>query len=207
VKRKIVLTLTCITAIFISAFGIYNQADGESKVQPMYGSLLIDGYDFKNDVGPKGTIIYDPEKNEFRGTYIGLKMPEGRRSIFAWVHDTVNQKSEYIGPVGWLRSDTGGKRRGKFTISVPDKFKGGNFGSYEIIGFTAEKTSSLKVTGGVIEVLEKPAAPSGSDINAKLKPAFYLYAPLPGSDTEIHYCGHGGDFFFAKDLDKQFCYD
>ncbi|MDE0506803.1 MAG: hypothetical protein OXI86_22225, partial [Candidatus Poribacteria bacterium] len=171
------------------------------------GSLLIDGYDFKNDVGPKGTIIYDPEKNEFRGTYIGLKMPKGRKSIFAWVHDTVNQKSEYIGAVGWLRNDTGGKRRGKFTISVPDKFKGGNFGSFEVIGFTAEKTSFLNVTEEGIEVLEKPTEPSGSDIRDNLKPAFYLYAPLPGSDTEIHYCGHGGDFFFAKDLDKQFCYD
>lgn len=199
--------LACIAVIFISASGIYTYAAGESKVQPMYGSLLIDGYDFKNDVGPKGTIIYDPEKNEFRGTYIGLKMPEGRRSIFAWVHDTVNQKSEYIGPVGRLRNDTGGKRRGKFTISVPDKFKGGNFGFYEIIGFTAEKTSSLNVSKEGIEVLVKPTEPSGSDIRKNLKPAFYLYAPLPGSDTEIHYCGHGGDFFFAKDLDKQFCYD
>ena len=206
-KQKIVLILTCIAVIFIATFGTHNYADGESKVQPMYGSLLIDGYDFKNDVGPKGTIIFDPEKNEFRGSYIGLKMPAGRKSIFAWVHDTVNQKSEYIGAVGWLRNDTGGKRRGKFTISVPDKFKGGNFGSFEIIGFTAEKTSFLNVTKEVIEVLEKPTEPSGSDIRDNLKPAFYLYAPLPGSDTEIHYCGHGGDFFFAKDLDKQFCYD
>ena len=206
-KRKIASILTCIAVTLIAAFGAYNYADGESKVQPMYGSLLIDGYDFKNDVGPKGTIIYDPEKNEFRGSYIGLKMPKGRKSIFAWVHDTANQKSEYIGAVGWLRNDTGGKRRGKFTISVPDKFKGGNFGSYEIIGFTAEKTSFLNVTKEGIEVLEKPTEPSGSDIRDNLKPAFYLYAPLPGSDTEIHYCGHGGDFFFAKDLDKQFCYD
>ena len=206
-KRKNALILSCVAVIFIAAFGTHNHADGESKVQPMYGSLLIDGYDFKNDVGPKGTIIYDPEKNEFRGSYIGLKMPAGRKSIFAWVHDTVNQKSEYIGPVGWLENNTGGKRRGKFTISVPDKFKGGNFGSFEIIGFTAEKTSFLNVTKEGIEVLEKPSEPSGSDIRENLKPAFYLYAPLPGSDTEIHYCGHGGDFFFAKDLDKQFCYD
>ena len=53
-KRKIALTLTCIVVILVSAFGIYNQADGKSKVQPMYGSLLIDGYDFKNDVGTEG---------------------------------------------------------------------------------------------------------------------------------------------------------
>ena len=99
-KHEIALTLTCMAVLFVSAFGIYSQANGESKVQPMYGSLLIDGYDFKNDVGPKGTIIYDAEKNEFRGTYIGLKMPKGRKSIFAWVHDTVNQKSEYIGVAG-----------------------------------------------------------------------------------------------------------
>jgi hypothetical protein len=70
--------------------------------------------------------------------------------------------------------------------------------------FTSEKTSYIK---NGTEVVEKPTEPSGSDILAKLKPAFYLYAPLPGADTQRHYCGHGQDFFFAKDLDKQFCYD
>ena len=41
----------------------------------------------------------------------------------------------------------------------------------------------------------------------KLKPAFYLFAKLPGADTELHYCGHGQDFFYAKAPEKQFCYD
>jgi hypothetical protein len=186
------------------AWTVQGQEGKNKKVQPMYGGFLIDGYDFKKDVGPKGTIVYDKEANEFRGTYAGLKMPRGRRAIFAWLHDTVNQKTEYLGPVGWLQVATGGKKKGKFRIKVPDKFKNGNFGSYEIIGFTAEKTSSLK---GGTEVVEVPKEPSGSDILAKLKPAFYLFAALPGADTDLNYCGHGLDFFFAKDLENQLCYD
>ena len=164
-KRRIVLALAMVSIVCGFALTVHSQMGQKGEVQPMYGSLFIDGYDFKNDIGPKGTIIYHEEQNEFRGTYIGLKMPEGRRSIFAWVHDTVNQKSEYIGPVGWLKANTAGKKRGKFTIQVPDKFKGGNFGSYEIIGFTAEKTSALKVTKEGIEVVEKPTEPSGSDFS------------------------------------------
>ncbi|MCZ6679469.1 MAG: hypothetical protein O7E52_19740 [Candidatus Poribacteria bacterium] len=202
--KRMLLTLGLVAVACGYALTVGSQTGQKHEVQQMYGSLLIDGYDFKKDIGPKGTIIYDEEKNEFRGTYIGLKMPQGRRSIFAWVHDTVNQKSEYLGPVGWLQVETGGKKKGKFTIKVPDQFKGGNFGSYELIGFTAEKTSYIK---NGTEVVEKPTEPSGSDIDAKLKPAFYLNAPLPGADTQVHYCGHGGDFFVAKDLDKQFCYD
>ena len=38
-------------------------------------------------------------------------------------------------------------------------------------------------------------------------PAFFLFAKLPGADTDLHYCGHGQDFFYAKDLNKQTCYD
>ncbi|NIR98907.1 MAG: hypothetical protein GWO39_12520, partial [Gammaproteobacteria bacterium] len=83
------------------------------------------------------------DRNEFTGFYTGLKMPPGKRAIFAWAHDTVNQKSRYLGAVGWLKKGTAGKNKGKFTVQVPDEFKGGDFGSYEIIGFTAEPTNYL----------------------------------------------------------------
>ena len=174
------------------------------EVVPMMGGVIIDGYDFGNDIGPKGSIAFDEGSGEFVGYYNGLKMPPGRRAIFAWVHDTVNQKSEYLGPVGWLKLDTAGKNKGSFRIPVPARFRGGDFGSHEIIGFTAEKTSSLD---GDNNVLEKPGEPSGSDIQKSLKPAFYLFAALPGADTELHYCGHGQDFFYAKAPEKQICYD
>ncbi len=173
-------------------------------VSPLLGGLLIDGYDFQNDIGPKGSIAFDKEKGEFVGYYNALKMPAGRRAIFAWVHDTVNQKSEYIGPVGWLKKDTSGKNKGRFRFAVPSKYRSGDFGSNEIIAFTAEKTSSLD---GDNNVLAKPSEPSGSDIQKSLKPAFYLFAALPGADTELHYCGHGQDFFYAKAPEKQICYD
>ena len=98
---------------------------------------------------------------------------------------------------------TGGKKKGRFTIKVPGEFKGGNFGSYEIIAFTSEKTNFIKGN----RALTKPKAPAGSDIQKSFKPAFYLFAALPGADTEQHYCGHGQDFFFAKAPNKQTCYD
>ena len=173
------------------------------EVIPMYGGVIIEGYDYKKDLGPKGSIAYDEATNEFVGSYNGLKMPEGRRAVFAWLHDTVNQKTEYLGAVGWLKTGTGGKNKGRFRIKAPDQFQGGDFGSYEIIGFTAEKTGLLKGA----KVVEKPTEPSGSELIATLKPAFYLFAALPGADTEQHYCGHGQDFFFAKAPEKQFCYD
>ena len=172
-------------------------------VQPMLGGVLIDGYDYGKDIGPKGSIIYNERKNEFKGSYNGLKMPRGRRAIFAWLHDTVNQKSTYLGPVGWLKVGTGGKNKGRFTIKAPERFKGGNFGSYEIIGFSAEKTGYLDGT----RVKTKPGEPSGSDIQKTFKPAFYLFAALPGADTELSYCGHGQDFFYARAPEKQTCYD
>ena len=189
---------------FVIALAVFATASMGKEVAPMYGGLLIDGYDFGNDIGPKGSIVFDAASGEFVGAYNGLKMPAGRRSIFAWVHDTVNQKWEYIGPVGWLKTGTAGKNKGRFRIPVPSKFKGGDFGSYEIIGFTAEKTSYLKDGATVVQ---QPAEPSGSDIQKSLKPAYYLFAALPGADTELFYCGHGQDFFYAKAPEKQVCYD
>ena len=174
------------------------------EVVQMLGGVIIDGYDFKTDIGPKGSVAFDAETGEFVGSYNALKMPPGRRAIFAWVHDTVNQKSEYIGPVGWLKKDTGGKNKGRFRIAVPEKFKSGDFGSYEILGFSSEATASIDGSGNVVT---QPSEPAGSDIQKSLKPAFYLFAALPGADTELHYCGHGQDFFYAKAPEKQICYD
>lgn len=174
------------------------------EVVPMLGGVLIDGYDFGADIGPKGSVAFDESTGEFIGAYNGLKMPAGRRAIFAWVHDTVNQKSEYIGPVGWLKAGTAGKDKGRFRIAVPEKFRSGDFGSNEILGFTSEETAYIDDSGAADTT---PSEPSGSDIQAELKPAFYLYAALPGADTDLHYCGHGQDFFYAKAPEKQVCYD
>jgi len=174
------------------------------EVVPMLGGVLIDGYDFGADIGPKGSIAFDESTGEFVGFYNGMKMPEGRRAIFAWVHDTVNQTSEYIGPVGWLKNGTAGKDKGAFKFAVPAKFRSGNFGSNEIIAFSAESTAYISGNGVAATV---PSEPSGSAIQKELKPAFYLYAALPGADTDLHYCGHGQDFFYAKAPEKQVCYD
>lgn len=198
--RKLIQVFALQGAVLMLSFLAVQAAE---NVEPMFGGVLIDGYNFGKDIGPKGTIIYHENANEFTGTYNGLKMPAGKRAIFAWVHDTVNQKSTYIGPVGWLKKGTGGRNKGKFRIKLPSRFRGGNFGSNEIIGFTAEKTSRLKGT----KVVSRPSEPSGSKTLPSLKPAFYLFAKLPGADTELHYCGHGQDFFYAKAPDKQFCYD
>ena len=174
------------------------------EVVPMMGGVIIDGYDFGKDIGPKGSIAFDESSGEFVGYYNAMKMPAGRRAIFAWLHDTVNQKTEYLGPVGQLKMETGGKKKGTFRVPVPEQYRNGTFASYEIIAFSAEKTSSLDANN---KVLEKPSTPAGSDIQKALKPAFYLFAALPGADTALHYCGHGQDFFYAKAPEKQTCYD
>lgn len=174
------------------------------EVVPLMGGVIIDGYDFGKDIGPKGSIAFDEKKGEFVGHYNGLKMPKGRHSIFAWVHDTVNQKWEYIGPVGKLKTGTAGKNKGSFRIPVPEKYRGGDFGSYEFIGFSSEKDSFMDASG---KALSEPTEPAGSDLQKSLKPAYYLYAALPGADTELHYCGHGQDFFYARAPEKQICYD
>ena len=171
------------------------------EIQPMYGGWMTAGYDWAaRPIGPKGSIAYDKRKNVFQGSYTGLAMPPGRRAIFAWLHDTVNQKTRYLGAVGWLKKYTGGPDKARFSIRVPSQYRCGKFGSYEIIAFSSEKTSSLKGT----QVLEKPSKPSG---NKAQNPAFYLFAALPGADTNQIYCGHGQDFAFAKAPKKQRCYD
>lgn len=189
--------------ILIAAIGWLFSPVQAKEVIPMFGGVIIDGYDFAKDDGPKGSVSYDAKKNQFKGAYTDLKMPKGRKAIFAWLHDTVNQKTTYLGSVGWLKNATAGKNKGRFTINVPDKYKGGNFGSNEILAFTAERTKYIKGN----KVVTVPKSPSGSKIQRSLKPAFYLFAALPGADTTLSYCGHGQDFFYAKAPEKQTCYD
>ncbi len=171
------------------------------EIRPMFGGWLTAGYDWsKKPVGPKGSVAYDEKKNQFKGSYTGLAMPPGRRAIFAWLHDTVNQKTTYLGPVGWLKKGTGGQDKGRFAISLGAKYKGGNFGSNEILAFSSEKTGALNGR----KVVQRPSRPSG---NKAQNPAFYLFAALPGADTNQIYCGHGLDFAFVKAPEKQRCYD
>ncbi len=73
--RITVITVMCLAAAAMLATGVHAQ-----QVRPMIGGVLIDGYDFGKDIGPKGTISYDKSKNEFKGTYAGLRMPPGRRA-------------------------------------------------------------------------------------------------------------------------------
>ena len=187
--------------IFITALLLTLGLSDAKDIEPMYGGWMTAGYDWgAKPVGPKGSIAFDKRANAFTGSYTGLAMPPGRRAIFAWLHDTVNQKTRYLGPVGWLKNNTGGQDKGRFTIRAPSQYRGGKFGTYEIIAFSSEKTTFLKGW----QVLEKPSKPSA---NKTQNPAFYLFAKLPGADTNRIYCGHGQDFAYAKAPKKQKCYD
>lgn len=195
IKSAFVLAL----ALPLASAGVFAK-----NIWPMYGGLLIDGYNMQAmPTGPKGSIAYDAKKNVFKGSYTGLQLPKGRGALFAWLHDTVNQRTTYLGPVGWWKRNNGGMSKGRFTIKVPSRYKGGKFGTNEIIAFTAEKTGFLKGT----KVVTKPSRPSGNGTTKWPNPAFYLFSALPGADTNIIYCGHGQDFAFAKAPNKQICYD
>ena len=92
-----------VSTLFILIFGFtFASFVSAKEIMPMFGGVLIDGYDLSKDTGPKGTLSYNPETNEFKGSYRGLKMPAERRAVFAWVHDTVNQQSKFLGAVGEL---------------------------------------------------------------------------------------------------------
>jgi len=193
--------ITIVTGIFACLiwFGV---AQAEPSYTPMSGSNLIAGYNGKVDGGAKGRYRIDFEKGIISGGYKGLKMVDGRRAIFAWVHDTVNQKSELLGGVRIL-SDKNAS--GSFKFALPEKFKGGDFGTYEIIGFTSESDDMLKKNGKTYDVVTTPTEPAGTK---KIpSPAFYLFAALPGAETTQYFCGHGKDFFYAAAPDKQTCYD
>ena len=167
---------------------------GRAQVTELWGSWLIDGYRFDpGDRSPRGTIVYDRDANVFRGTYVGLKLPTERPELHAWVYDTRSKKSEHLGRIAY-KAGTVGKNKATFDVTLPPAFKGGAFGAYEVVAFSAEPKGA------------KPAAPSGSKIQPTLKPAFYLYAPLPGSSIPQIYCGHGQDFSFTSNQDHT-CFD
>ena len=137
---KILLRIMAVTSIsLVWAVGLQAQ-----EIIPMFGAWMTDGYDLGGKpIGPKGSFAYHADTNVIKGKYLGLKMPKGRKTVVAWLHDTVNQKSIYVGTVGWLKVGTGGREKAVFTIKLPDQFKGGDFGSYEILAFSAESTKSF----------------------------------------------------------------
>lgn len=197
---KLLLRLMAITSIsLVWAVGLQAQ-----DIIPMFGAWMTEGYDMgAKPIGPKGSFAYHADTNVIKGKYLGLSMPKGRKTVVAWLHDTVNQKTIYVGTVGWLKKNTGGLNKAIFTINLPDQFKGGDFGSYEILAFSAESTKSFDGK----KALSIPNSPSGSAMVPAQNPAFYLFGALPGADTELIYCGHGQDFSYAKAPDKQSCYD
>ncbi len=197
---KILLRFAALAALSL-VWAIGAQA---AEIHPMFGAWMIDGYDMgAKPIGPKGSYSYHADTNVIKGKYTGLSMPKGRKAIFAWLHDTVNQKTLYVGAVGWLKNNAGGADKGQFTIQLPSQFQGGDFGTYEIIGFSSEPTNFLNGT----TVVTQPGQPSGSQINPAQTTAFYLFGALPNADTTLIYCGHGQDFSYAKAPEKQTCFD
>lgn len=193
--RYFMAAVAVVLSAGLSAVVYANKQD----IMAMTGAVLIEGYDAKQDAGPKGSIVYDPASNEFRGTFRGLKVPDGRTAVFAWLHDTVNQSSRLVGPVKAVKA--GRANSGSFTVQAPEELEGGQFGSHEIIGFTAEDAALFDGDSAV----GAPESPAGT--KTVPSPAFYMFAALPGADTERHFCGHGKDFFYAKAPEKQTCYD
>ena len=88
---------------------------------------------------------------------------------------------------GEEKRGTLGKDKRAFKVPLPADVKGGKFEPYELVAFSAEAAGA------------QPSHPSGSKIQAAQRPAFYLYAPLPGSTIPGIYCGHGQDFSFTSD--------
>ena len=169
-------------------------AAARAQVVELQGSWVIDGYRFEpGDRSPRGTIAYDRDTNVFRGTYVGVKLPAERPELHAWLYDTRSKQAAHLGRVPY-RAGTVGKTKAEFEVTVPAAFQGGKFGAYEVIAFSAETKGA------------KPAAPSGSKILPALKPAFSLYAPLPGASIPQIYCGHGQDFSFTSKHDHT-CFD
>lgn len=164
------------------------------EVRELLGSWIIDGYAFQpGDRSPRGTIAYDSVANVFRGTYVGVKLPAQRPELHAWLYNTQTKKAQHIGKVPY-KTGTVGKTKGDFSLPLPGQFTGGKFDGYEIVAFSAEATGTT------------PTEPSGSAIQLSLKPAFYLYAPLPGASVPSVYCGHGQDFSFTSNQEHT-CFD
>ncbi|MBI4593448.1 MAG: hypothetical protein HY728_04475 [Candidatus Rokubacteria bacterium] len=169
-------------------------AAAAQEVRELLGSWVIDGYSFKpGDRSPRGTIAYDADANTLKGTYVGLRLPADRPELHAWLYNTQTKKALHVGKLAY-KAATVGKAKGGITLALPPQFKGGKFQGYELIAFSAESAGAA------------PKAPSGSTIQAEQKPAFYLYAPLPGASVPGIYCGHGQDFSFTSNQDHT-CFD
>lgn len=185
-------TIVAVVVLVLAAGGV--ERAGAQEVRELLGSWVIDGYTFKpGDRSPRGTIAYDADANAFRGTYVGVKLPNDRPELHAWLYNTRTKKAQYVGAIPYT-SSTIGKSKGAFTLRLPMEFKGGKFQGWELIAFSAEARGA------------KPKEPSGSSIQENQKPAFYLYAPLPGASVPSVYCGHGQDFSFTSNQDHT-CFD
>jgi hypothetical protein len=188
--RRAVFGCVVVVAIVLSSFAAHSHA----QVTELHGSWIIDGYRFDpGDRSPRGTIAYDRAANTFTGTYVGLKLPAGRPELHAWLYDTRSKQAVHLGKVPY-QTNTVGKKKAAFQLALPAEFKEGRFGRYEVVAFSAEAKNA------------KPAEPSGSKIQPTLKPAFYLYAALPGANIPQVYCGHGQDFSFTSNQDHT-CFD
>lgn len=87
-KKTIYFLVICFT-ILISATWSWGSSPCEGKVIELKGSWIIDGYNVRHgDRAPQGTIYYDAAKNEFIGTYVGLKLPSDRQELHVWLYDT-----------------------------------------------------------------------------------------------------------------------
>jgi hypothetical protein len=182
----------CVAVIATVILGVTTPTHGQ--VTELHGSWIIDGYRFDpGDRSPRGTIAYDRAANAFTGTYVGLKLPAARPDLHAWLYDTRSKQAVHLGQVPY-QTNTVGKKKAAFQLALPAEFKEGKFGRYEVVAFSAEAKNV------------KPAEPSGSRIQPTLKPAFYLYAPLPGANIPQIYCGHGQDFSFTSNQDHT-CFD
>jgi hypothetical protein len=180
--------------VVVAALAVLSAGVAAAQVLELQGAWLIDGYTFDpGDRSPRGTIAYRAQDNSFRGSYVGLKLPPDRPELHAWLYDTRSRKALYLGRIDY-KPGTIGKAKGAFELALPSSTKGGTFKPYEMVAFSAETAGAT------------PSYPSGSTIQPKQRPAFYLYAPLPGSNIPSIYCGHGQDFSFTSNPEHT-CFD
>jgi hypothetical protein len=176
--------IIALTAAALVAVAAVEGAPG-SAIE-LQGAWIIDSYTFDpGDRSPRATIAYDGEANRFTGTYVGLRLPQDRPELHAWLYDMRSRQARHIGKVDY-KPDTIGKDKGAFSIGLPALFKGGRFGRYEVVAFSAEAGGSA------------PREPSGGKIQPTQKPAFYPLRALPGSNVPSVYCGHGQDFSYTS---------
>jgi hypothetical protein len=182
-------------SVLVAAFGVLlSGGSAAAQVVELQGAWLVDGYTFEpGDRSPRGTIAYNAETNSFSGTYVGLKLPADRPELHAWLYDTNSKKALHLGRADY-KAGTIGKDKATFNLALPAAVKEGKFKPYEVVAFSAEAAGA------------RPSFPSGSKIQAAQRPAFYLYAPLPGSHIPSVYCGHGQDFSFTSNQEHT-CFD